>query len=176
MAHEGHIYVKNDKKNEKQRDGSMNIRQFFTAVDKGSSRPAFCLPRHFEAFKETTVQMRRALDNGFVAPDRKMAIEEKYRQHNERLKSLEDNRANAAKIIKEDPDAWAKRRSELAEEISNSMPKRSEVNKKRINPFRNLKTEKSGLEAKKQEYIIISKAMQAAGYDVDSNITFLEKD
>lgn len=175
MAHEGNIIIKGDKKGGP-RTNPRNIRQFFTAVDKGSSRPAFCLPRHFAAFKETADQMKRALDMGYITPDRKMAFEEKYRQHQERLAELKHNKENAAYIIKEDPDAWAKRREELATEISESMPTATDSRKKRVNPFRNLKKEKDGLEAKKQEYIIISRAMQAAGYDVDSNISLLEKD
>ena len=120
--------------------------------------------------------MQRVLDQGHITADRRMDFENKLKQHQARLDALRENKDNAAKIINEDPDAWAKRRKELAEEISNSMPSRKDVNKKRVNPFRNLKKEKSGLEAKKKEYIIISKAMQAAGHDVDSNISFLEKD
>ena len=175
MAHEGHIIVKNKQKGRPPKN-PMAIHRFFTSVDKGSSRPAFCLPRHLESFKETTEQMERALEQGHITADRKMDFENKLKQHKDRLKELEENRENAAKIINEDLDKWAARREELAEKISGSMPSSTDVRKKRVNPFRNLKKEKDGLEAMKQEYIIISKAMQAAGHDVDSNISYLEKD
>ena len=177
-AHAGHIIVKGDKKGEapSQRRSPMNTRRFFTQVDKGSSRPAFCLPRHMDAFKETTEQMERALEGGHITADRRMDFEAKLKQHQNRLAELQANKQNAANIINEDPDAWHKRRNELAEEIRDAMPSRTDNVKKRVNPFSNLKREKSGLEAKKQEYIIISKAMQAAGHEVESNVSFLEKD
>lgn len=176
MPNEGYIMVKKGKEKPSEGKNPMSVNQFFTRVDKGSSRPAFCLPRHFESFKEENDQMERALDEGHITPDRKLDFERKFKVHSERLEELKHNKANAKNIITENLDSWVKRRNALAKEISNSMPSATDVAKKRVNPFSNLKKEKGGLEAKKQEYIIISKAMQAAGHDVDSNISFLEKD
>jgi len=175
MANEGHIIVK-DKPGPGRPPVKRNIIRFFTEVDKGSSRPAFCLPTQIERYKEDVDKMEKALKMGQVQVERKMAFEQKYKQKKERLDLLYENQNNAKSIIEEDTDYWANRRTELGEEIRAATPSRKDIKTKRVNPHKIIRMEKEGLERSKQEYIIISRAMKAAGHDVDSDISFLERD
>jgi hypothetical protein len=163
MANKGHIIIKGDK--------TKDIQRFYTPVDKGSSRPAFCYAKKVENFREDVASMRRAIDQGRVVGERKMQFEQKLAQKTKRLREIEDNCKNAKAIIKEDPDGWAKRREELAEIIKNETPAYSDEKKRKVNPHAILKAEKGGLGQARKEYVIISRAM-----DEESNTSFLQKD
>ena len=177
MANEGHVIIKGGKTEDSgKKPTKKDIIRFFTAVDKGSSRPAFCLPTQVERYQEDVDKMEKAISMGQVQPERKLAFEQKYKQKKERLDQLRDNQNNAKKIIKEDPDYWAGRRKELAEEIKAATPSRKDIKRRHVNPHKVIRMEKDGLERKKQEYIIISRAMRTAGHDVDSDISFLERE
>lgn len=172
MANEGHIIVKGSKKgSHNPEQNPMDVRRFFTPVDKGSARPAFCHPKRKADFEEGIKSMEKKLEHDMVDSSRKMAQELNLKERKERLDQLNHNFENAKKIIAENPDAWAKRRKELAKEIKSGLPTRKDVREHRVNPFANLKREKEGgLEAKKREYTIISRAMAE-----ESNTSFLQQ-
>lgn len=163
MANAGHIFIKGK--------GKTDISRFYTPIDKGASKPAFCYTKKIENLKEEVGSMRRAIEQGRVTGERKMTFEQNLNQKVKRLKEIEDNVNNAKKIIKEDPDLWAKRREEIAEVIKEATPSRSDEMKRRVNPHAVLKNEKTGLGELRKEYVIISKAMGE-----ESNTTFLQKD
>ena len=175
MANEGHIIIKKGKggrKGNRNVGNPMGMRQFFMPVDKGSARPAFCYPKKKEYMEEEVRTMERNLESGNVAPERRMEYKMKLGQLSERLDLVKESCENAEKIVAKDPDAWKKRRDELAKEISDGMPTRDDVRKRRVNPHANLRREKQeGLEAKKNEYRIISRALGE-----ESNVGFLQKD
>lgn len=176
MANEGHIIIKGGSKS-----GSggapRDINRFFTKIDAGSSRPAFCMPRHIAEIKGDVEAMRNNMDQGFVPTDQRMRYNQKYKELRDRYDQLVNSQENAAAIIKEDPDGWAERRKELASEISAGMPTEEAIAKRKVNPHKVLRDEKErGLERKKQEFIIISKAMQSAGYEAESNIESLQRE
>jgi len=176
-ANDGHIIVKGGKAEDAaKRVNKKDIVRFFRPVDKGSSRPAFCLPTQIERYQEDVSKMERAVELGQIQPERKMAFEQKLKQKKERLDLLLDSKDNAKKIINEDPDYWAGRRTELAEEIKAATPSRKDIKRRHVNPHKVIRMEKDGLERKKQEYIIISRAMRTAGHDVDSDVSFLERE
>ena len=73
MANEGHIIVKGSKKGEPRRGGDpASTSRFFMPIDEGSAKPAFCFPRRIETYEADVRKMERALNEGQVAPDRKM--------------------------------------------------------------------------------------------------------
>lgn len=176
MANEGHIIVKKG-------IGKQNIRKrFFRPVDGKSARPAFCYPRRAQMLREEVRSMERTMDSGYVTAERKMMYEQELKKRKKKLVDIEDSFTNAAKVIKEDPDTWMARREELGNAISDGTPTRKDVQQRRVNPHANLRREKMGerdkapLEELKREYVIISRAFQAAGEDVESNHSFLQKE
>ncbi len=149
-----------------------DISRFYSDVDKGSDKPAFCKPEHKRLFDEETATLKKALKSGLVASHRVMAQEQNLREREERGDQLNKSEHQAMAIIAEDPDGWKKRRAECAKEIRQGMPSRKEVKDRTINPFMNLRREKQGgLQALKKEYIIISRAMGE-----DANVSFLQRD
>ena len=175
MANDGHIIVKKSK-------GRFGTGQFFNPVDKGSAKPAFCYPRRAQGLREELSQMERALKEGQVDPERKMAYELKAKQIRERMVEIDDSFKNAKTIIDKDPDAWKTRRDNLGNEIEERTPSRDDVRKRRVNPHAILRQEKQGsgdkkpLEQLKREYTIISRAFQARGDFEEANHSFLQKD
>lgn len=184
MANEGYIFVKKAESEHKrpQTTGRWSTKQFFTPVDKGSAKPAFCYPNRAERLQEEYLSMKRNLDEGNVDPERKLAYKLKTEKIGERLDLINSSFETAREIINKAPDSWIKRRETLAEEIAARTPTRDDVVKRRVNPHSNLKNEKQGtkdkrpLEQVKREYTIISRALQARGEDVDANTSFLQKD
>jgi hypothetical protein len=167
MANEGHIIVKN-----KRPDGrKINISRFFRPIDKGSAKPAFCYPHRRASLQDEVNRMEKILEGGHISSDRKMAFEIKLNERKERLDKINASFDGAEKVISEDKDAWAKYRQDLAKEISEGMPSRQDERERRVNPHRVLKNEKRGLENKKRQYIIISRAMGE-----ESNVSFLQKE
>lgn len=144
---------------------------FFGPLDKGAAKPAFCYPERIRILKEEVRKMERNLSMGYISPERKPAYEGRLKERKARLDAINENTANAKKIIANDPDYWVKRRKELGEEIRNAMPSRKDVEKKRVNPYRVNKMEKGGLGEMKREYIIISRALGE-----ESNVSFLQRD
>jgi len=175
MANEGHIIIKKG-------GGRYSTKQFFSPVDKGSSRPAFCYPRRAEHLKEELNSMQRNLDRGMIGPERKMAYEQRKKQLEERVGEIDASFDKAKGIIEKNKDAWKARRDTLANEIREATPTREDVRTRRVNPHSVLRKEKIGdkgsapLEQKKREYTIISRAFQAAGDYEESNHSFLQKD
>jgi hypothetical protein len=180
MANAGHIIIKKDK--ETKREGRYGMGQFFNPVDKGSAKPAFCYPRRTAGLREELSQMERVLKEGQVDPERKMAFELKAKQISDRMEEIDDSFKNAKDIIDKDPDAWKTRRDNIAGEISDRMPTRDDVHKRRVNPHAVLRQDKEGgsgnrpLEELKREYTIISRAFQARGDFEEANHSFLQKD
>jgi len=172
-ANAGHIIVKgSSRKGNVGGDNPRSIHRFFTAIDKGSARPAFCYPKKKEYFEEEVRRMEKTLASNMVHPERRMAYEHQLNEHKKRLDEIHESFDNAQKIVAEDPDGWAKRREELAEQIKEGVPSRKDVKERRVNPFANLRREKvEGLEDIKNEYRIISRAMGE-----ESNVGFLQKE
>ena len=156
----------------KENGNPKDVRRFYTDVDKGSDKPAFCKTQHMKFFKEETDGLRTALKTGMVEPTRRMKQERDLKKREAREQQHDGSMERAKKIIAEDPDGWRKRRSELAEKIADGMPSRKDVRLRRVNPHMNLRREKKeGLGEMKKEYIIISRAMGE-----ESNTSFLQKD
>jgi len=173
MANEGHIIIKRKNRSEFQAEHNpMSVRRFFLPVDKGSSRPAFCYGKKSEFLKEDIDTMKKNLETGAVAPERKSEYKARLNNVEERYDQITESHENAKKIISENPDKWIERRNELAEKIKEGMPTRKDVKDRRVNPHANLRREKEGgLEKMKNEYRIISRALGE-----ESNISFLQKD
>ena len=145
---------------------------FYGPHDKGAARPSFCYPQRMDKLEEEVRSMRRSLEMGFVTAERKMAFEAKLKQREERLDSLKANTERVQKIIDKDRDAWHRRRKELAEIIREATPSHKDIEKRRVNPFRELRKEKEGgLGEIKKEYIVISRALGE-----ESNVSFLQRD
>jgi hypothetical protein len=180
MANAGHIIIKKDK--ETKREGRYGMGQFFKPVDKGGSKPAFCYPRRSKGLEEELSQMERNIKDDRVDPERRMAYEAKAKQLRERVDEIDASFKGAKDIIDKDPDAWKTRRENIAGEISDRMPSRDDVHKRRVNPHAVLRQDKDGgsgkrpLEELKREYTIISRAFQARGDFEEANHSFLQKD
>jgi hypothetical protein len=163
MANEGFVYVKGK--------GELDVSRFFTPVDKGAAKPAFCYPAKMKDFKESVDSMQRALERGQVNKEHELSYRVKFEKHRERLEQLRESTETAKNVIAEDPDGWNKRREELKKKITAAMPSRKDIKERRVNPHSVARMEKSGLGKLKTEYQIISRAMGE-----DSNISFLERE
>ena len=140
-------------------------------VDKGASKPIFCYPERKKRFEEETQSMRRQLESGNINSEHKMSFELRVKEREKRLDSMNSAADKARKEFEQDKDYWVERRKKLAEEIAGTMPTRDDVRKRRVNPHKIIKQEKSGFEDKKKEYIVISRLMGE-----DSNVSFLQRD
>jgi len=163
---QGYIIIKDGEKNRRS-----TYRDFFGPLDKGSAKPSFCYPKRKEALKEEVAKMERVLDSGHIAKEHEMEARVTLKTKKDRLKEIESQEGAAAKLFKENKDSWLKRRDELKTEISESMPRETDVKRRRVNPHKVLKMEKEGLEDKKKEFIVLSRL---AGED--SNLSFLQKE
>lgn len=151
--HAGYIIIKN-KAGETERK---TFRNFYGDVDKGSRRPAFMYPRKKVALQEEISRIKDALDEGYVTSERKSAVKIELKEKQDRLKAVLDSEAAAQELFDDHKDTWMKRRENIAEEISMRMPSKQDVKDKRVNPHRQLATEKAGgLENLKIEYAILS--------------------
>jgi hypothetical protein len=165
MANAGHIFVKNGV------ERPYNYRDFYGPMDKGSAKPSFCYPKRKEALEDEVSKTEKALENGYIAKEREMEARITLKTKKKRLDDINTQESDAKKIFAENPDFFIKRRAELAKDIRSAMPTRNDVSKRRVNPFKVLQTEKSGLEEKKREFVILSRL---AGED--SNTSFLQRD
>jgi len=168
MASAGFYFIV---KGEDGRERRVSYRDFYGPMDKGSAKPSFCYPQHKQDMIEDIQKMEKVLENDYIASERRMEVKIRLRERKERLKSINEQEKTAEKLFNEHKDKWIERRKKLAEEISKTMPSRDAVKKKIVNPFSVLKKEKSGLEEKKREYIILSRL---AGEE--SNVSFLQRD
>jgi hypothetical protein len=166
MANQGFIIVKDGDKGRR-----ASFRDFYGSLDKGAARPAFCYPKRKEELVEEIKSMKRAIENGHVAADKVMDLKMDLRKREGRLDKLNEEESAARKLFNENKDKWLERRTKLAEEISEATPTRGDKKKKVVNPHRVLMAEKSGLQEKKTEYIVISRL---AGEE--SNVSFLVRD
>lgn len=148
-----------------------DYREFWGKHDKGAAKPAFCYPQRVNNLREEVRSMERNLERGFVSAERKMAYEARLKERKERLDGIDESTARVKRSIDNDKDYWVKRRKDLGSEIRTAMPSRSDVQKRRVNPYKIAKMEKEGLGDKKREYIVISRALGE-----ESNISFLERD
>ena len=168
MANEGHILIPN-KSGKSGRE--ITVQDLYGPLDKGSAKPSFCYPKRKANLTEELEKMQSSLANGYIGQDRVMEFKMKIREKKERLDAINEQEAVTRKLFEDNKDIFMKRRLELAEEISMSMPTEKDVQKRRVNPWRTLQKEKSGLEAKKREFIIIS---LLAGEE--SSIPFLQRE
>jgi len=167
MANEGHIIIKTGDKTRK-----ATYRDFYGPLDKGSAKPSFCYPRKKEMLKEEIEKTQKAIDSGFIAKEREMAMKIKLKEKRERLDKLSEQENSAKKLFKENKDAWIARREHLKEEIANNMPTRDAVIKRRVSPHAVLRKEKKeGLEDKKREFVVISRLAEE-----EPNTAFLQRD
>jgi hypothetical protein len=166
MANQGYIVIKNGDK-----DKATNYRAFYGPLDKGSSKPSFCYPKRKEALKEDVEKIERVLGQGQVAKEHEMELKVKLREKKTRLEQINQQEADAKKLFASNKDKCMERRNQLAEEIAAIMPSRDNVDKRRVNPHTVLRNEKTGLEDKKREFIVLSRL---AGEE--SNISFLQNE
>ena len=182
MANEGHILIKSSESDKPKNSGRWGTRQFFTPVDKGSAKPAFCYPRRTQGLREEVAQMERNIKDGSVDPEQKMSYELKAKRIKERVGEIEGSFEKAKEIIDKAPDAWKTRMDNLAAEITERTPSRDKKDKRRVNPHSILREEKVGSQGKrpleeiKREYTIIARAFQARGDHEEANHSYLQKD
>jgi len=183
MANEGHIIIKGGSEKPRQNNsGRWGTNQFFTPVDKGSAKPAFCYPRRTQGLKEELAQMERNIRDGNVDPQQKMSYDLKAKKIRERVSMIDQSFEKAKEIIDKAPDAWKTRLQTLSAEIAERTPSREDKRKRRVNPHGVLREEKVGSQGKrpleeiKREYTVIARAFQARGDYEESNHSFLEKD
>jgi hypothetical protein len=166
MANPGYIII-----NDGEKKSRATYKNFYGPLDKGSAKPSFCYPKRKEALKEEVLKMERVLDSGHIAKEHEMEARITLKTKKDRLKAIESQEGEAVKLFNDNKDNWMKRRESLAEEIRETMPTQEASRKRKVNPHKVLKDEKSGLEDKKKEYIILSRL---AGED--SNTSFLQKE
>jgi len=167
MANAGHIIIKDGDKSRK-----ATYRDFYGPLDKGSAKPSFCYPKKKELLREEIEKTQKAIDSGYIAKDREMAMKIKLKEKRERLNKISEQEESAKKLFNSNKDAWMARREALKEEIANGMPTLTDVKKRRVSPHAVLRKEKKeGLEDKKREFMVISKL---AGEE--SNVSFLQRD
>lgn len=148
-----------------------DYRIFWGPHDKGAAKPDICYPQRLQTLREEVQSMERSLEMGYISAERKMAYEARLKERRARLDSIDENIANTRKIINENKDFWVRRRNELAEEIRDGQPSRTDIEKRRVNPYRIAKMEKEGFGELKKEYIVISRALGE-----ESNVSFLQRD
>lgn len=165
-ANSGYIIVKGESGGKR-----ATYRDFYGSLDKGAAKPSFCYPKRIEALKEDISKMERALDFGQIPKEREMETKVTLRTKQARLDKINEEGSAARTLFEENKDGWMKRRESLREEISESIPTREAVSKRMVNPHSTLQKEKGGLEAKKKEFIVLSRL---AGEE--SNISYLQKD
>lgn len=181
MANEGHIIVKKGRGRPSKGD-PRSVSRFYRPVDGKSARPVFCYPGRVDGLRDEVKSMEQALEHGMVTPERKMEYEQRLKNRKKKLTEMEASFSNAVKVINEDKDAWIARREELKNQIIEQTPTRKDYEMHRVNPHAVLRREKHGekdkrpLEEVKREYTIISRALQAAGDDFESNHSFLQKE
>lgn len=162
----GYIVIKDGDKGRR-----ASYRDFYGPLDKGAARPSFCYPKRKEDLEEHARSMEKALKSGFITEDKKTGLEVELRKRKEHLDRLNEQESAARKLFEENKDKWLQRREQLATEITEATPSRSDKKKRAVNPHRVLQAEKSGLQEKKTEYIVLSRL---AGEE--SNVSFLQKD
>ena len=167
MANASYIIIKG----EGDKNRRVTYKDFFGPLDKGSAKPSFCYPKRKEALKEEVQKMEKVLDSGHIAKEHEMEARVTLKTKKDRLKAIDAQEGEAKKLFTDNKDAWMKRREALAEEITAAMPTQDAVRKRKVNPHRVLQTEKSGLEDKKKEYIVLSRL---AGEE--SNVQFLQRE
>jgi len=167
MGNAGYIIVKNSEGAGRK----ATYRDFYGPLDKGSAKPSFCYPKRKESLQEEVEKMQKSLDNGYIAKDREMEAKVQLRTKKKRLDEINAQESDAKKLFNEHKDQWMKRRADIATEISDATPTQTDTKKKRVNPHKVLAMEKSGLEDKKREYIVLSRL---AGEE--SNTAFLQKE
>jgi hypothetical protein len=166
MANAGYILIKDGDKSKR-----ATYKDFYGPLDKGSAKPSFCYPKRKEELSEEVEKIKKNLDNGYVSKEREMEMKMRLDEKKKRLDALNEQESAAKKLFEENKDKWMERRSSIAEEITAATPTRKDVAKRKVNPFTVLKREKSGLEEKKREYVILSRL---AGEE--SNTSFLQRD
>jgi hypothetical protein len=164
----GYIIVKSKDSDKVQKLG---FRAFFGPQDKGSAKPSFCYPRAKDSLKEDIHSIESALENGYYAPNKKLSLQADLRTKKKKLDAINEQEVNAKRLFDDNKDACMKRRTELQEEIRESMPTEKEVKKRHVNPYRNLEKEQRGLKEKKLEYVVLS---HLAGEE--SNTSFLQRE
>lgn len=150
---------------------SRDYRTFWGPHDKGAAKPAFCYPQRIDNLREEVRSMERNLEMGYISPERKMAYEARLKERKDRLESINEHTERVHQNINKDKDWWVRRRKELAEQIKAGQPSLKDIEKRRVNPYRIAKMEKSGFGEIKKEYIVISRALGE-----ESNISFLQRD
>jgi hypothetical protein len=166
MANQGYIIIKDGDKSKR-----ATYRDFYGPLDKGSAKPSFCYPKKKENLKEEISKIKSVLDNGYVSKERVMEMKIKMKEKKERLDKINEQEKEAKKLFEENKDAWMKRREVIGEEIKENTPTKKDVRERRVSPHLVLRKEKTGLEDKKREYIVISRL---AGEE--SNVSFLQKE
>ena len=170
MSNAAYILIKGSGEGDKVQKG--DFRKFYGPLDKGSAKPSFCYPKQKETLREEIRQMERALKDGYVAETRVMKVKQDLRLRKERLDKINEQEADAMKLVKDNKDAIVKRRTELSEVIAQGIPTAKDVEKRRVNSQRIADNEKKkGLGKLKLEYQILSHALEE-----ESNTAFLQRD
>jgi len=148
-----------------------DYRTFYGPLDKGANKPSFCYPQRIERMAEEVKQMEKALEHNHVPPDHRAMYEANFKKKKTRLEGIREWKETAEKEFNKDPDFYQKRFKDLKKEIRELMPSRKEVKEKRVNPHTVLKREKSGLEDKKREFMVLGKLLGE-----ETNVSFLQRD
>ena len=150
---------------------SVNVKDFFGKYDKNATKPGWTYTNRVAALETEVKSGEKALKDGHVGPQRIMEFTADLENKKERLSSIHESHHKAKIALRENPDAFNKRRVELGKIISEAMPSKTDVEKRRANPHRIAQLEKSGLGALKTEFQIISRLMGE-----NSNVGYLQRD
>lgn len=169
----------------KTRDKARRGSDFLRDHDKGSRKPAFCYPRNVEDLKTEVERTQKFLErygDRDIAPERRAALQTDLTKKKARLDAIQAQTKEAKQEFKSDPDYWNNYRKELAQNISENTPSRTDVKDRRVNAWQVNKVEKgvkgkktvNGMlmsnEEMKTEYQIISRLM-----DEDSDVGHLQR-
>jgi len=165
------------------KSGTKDYRNFYHPVlDKGAHKPAFLYHGNVDDLKEEIRKGERALDMGFITPERKLTFKANVDKRKARLREIEDHGKEVRKAVQQNKDYWAKRYNELGEEIANRTPSKTAVRERRVNPHTRLKDEKGlgprtpgrpkrPLHDVKREYQVVGGILGE-----ETNVGFLQKE
>ena len=177
----GHIIIKGTSKGNHARPShARGTKKFFLPHELKQSKPAFCYGESSKKLLEEVDNLEKEIKISNAQPGSKLHRE--WVKKKARADQVAESWAHGAEIADKDKDKLIKRHEELGKKIGAAMPSRRDVKEGRVSGRKVLRIEKQGLKGErplqedKMEYIITGRALQAAGVEVDSDISHLERE
>lgn len=106
---------------------SENVEHFFKPIDKGSSMPSWYYDRQVEEENEWIKNAEKQLADNLIPQDKIIPIKAELQTKKIRFEKIKEAHEDAKELVNKDPDAFVKRRKELADLIKQSMFTRDEM-------------------------------------------------